>query len=270
MATKDGKKPAEESAEQKTEASKDDSVEMEKAESPKADEEKEAEAKPAEKPKADEGKAAERKPTTAEETGGAVPNSLASQSSTPPPKKSLLARLGLKKSPPPKPGSTEAISQELYQQITQATAHEYWTLRVKKKSALVIAGILIILLWLSSLGRLLLSQRQITRSEEVEPTPTAEVTEEGYKVRVRYNREENASAAAELAAFLLDQPEVGFTDTAPDFESDYDGVSVVTKSGDFETRRNILILVESQYATSSIAAQLTEDSNIDASVFFNP
>lgn len=176
----------------------------------------------------------------------------------------------------PKPTEEEAMEQ-VYKKIVEIKGSDYWIIRLKKKTVLLIAGGLILLMWGVIGGRWLLHRfpgritiknNMIVIEQPVNPNdlePTVPKLSGPY-IRIR-NTTLNEAGAATMAQFLKDR---GYqrVEVVADKESTVSGVLVVTKTQNEALRRELVAALAQTYHLTSPSAQLTEDSDLDAVIFY--
>lgn len=175
-------------------------------------------------------------------------------------------------------GTLAANLQVLARELDQTEKRDYWHLRLKKKTTVLIIGLLILGLWLVLGGRYLMQNHQVPVSLSFKgqdlvaqtAAPTTEPTQRpAVLIRVRYIKPDLATAAAELAAYLGEKGYPG-AETALDEASNYTGIMVVTKTATDPVRAGLEAVLEERYDLASAAAELTADSDFDAVVLYAP
>jgi hypothetical protein len=171
----------------------------------------------------------------------------------------------------------EEATEKVYQKIVEIKSSDYWIFRIKKKRVLVILGFLLGAIWMFLIGQKLWQMYGgavsfqngmivIQHETTFEPLPTELKEVDGPLVRIR-NTQLDSGEADELVALLAEEGFVN-VEIVPDTESTLSGISIVTKPDMEALRTELSILLESDYALSSPAAKLTEDSDFDVVIFY--
>lgn len=169
----------------------------------------------------------------------------------------------------PQSTSTESVAKELYRQIADIKDEEYVTFRFRKKSFLLLLGFLVALMWLYPLGRY--GARQVAEqglgslwSKPAESETRDTNTQFAYPYRVRIRNHNVSDEDAEKMQAIFTGEGFAFVEVVPDPESEYDGVTIVTKAQAEAVRELITGLLADTYSLASPSAELTDDSDFDA------
>lgn len=171
--------------------------------------------------------------------------------------------------------TSDMVAEQIYSQIAENKERDYWTLRLRKKHALVVLGLLLVVGWALMVINLILTQQGINmpwqQVAQQEATGAAQLTVDSQalqKIRIR-NIIGDEEGAIALALWLKNN---GFkaVEVIDDPESDFKGVAVVVKPGDDLMRKNLETLVGQMYQTSSPSAELTVDSDFSAVILYAP
>jgi hypothetical protein len=167
------------------------------------------------------------------------------------------------------PPSTESVAKELYKQIADIKDEEYITFRFRKKSFLLLLGFLVALMWLYPLGRH--GAQQVAEggigslwSKPAESEISQGSTDATYPYRVRIRNHNVSDEEAEKMQSLFIEEGFAFVEVVPDPESEYDGVTIITKAQGATVRELITGLLAETYSLASPSAELTDDSDFDA------
>jgi hypothetical protein len=171
--------------------------------------------------------------------------------------------------------TSDIVAEQIYSQIAENKERDYWTLKFRKKHALVVLGFLLVAGWVFMVANLILTQRGISmpwqQVSEPVASDSAQLTVDPQalqKIRIR-NIIGDEQGAIALALWLKTN---GFeaVEVIEDTESDFKGVAVVVKPGDDTTRKDLETLVSQMYQTSSPSAELTVDSDFSAVILYAP
>jgi hypothetical protein len=206
-------------------------------------------------------------------------------------KKAFIEKFKLVKKPEDNGGVSEAEAitedirtdeEQIYTNLAKVKASDYVIWRVRKRTILVVCGALVALMWIAILGRMGIEnylprfaywnpeiREKWALSQIPTPTPTPEASPAArLKIRIRDNSE--ASGSAQILADLLINQGFAKTEVVDDHQSEYVGISVITKTGDQETRPLLESALQAKYTLASPSAELTNDSDFDAVILFAP
>lgn len=200
-------------------------------------------------------------------------------------KRAFIDKFRRKKNSSPSPEQTstpnttnttsDVVAEQIYSQIAENKERDYWTLKLRKKHALVVLGLVLVVGWVLMVANLILTQRGISmpwqQVSEPVASDAAQLTVDPQaleKIRIR-NIIGDEQGAIALALWLKNN---GFeaVEVIEDTESDFKGVAVVVKPGDDTTRKELETLVSQMYQTSSPSAELTVDSDFSAVILYAP
>ena len=190
-------------------------------------------------------------------------------------KRSLLARIFPRRSKPAPSTSQDDPNNQLYEEIIKSHQSEYLILKVRKRLILWILGLGVVVMWFSFFFSDHLNSLFV-RSSEPDPVaveqsvsvsePTIAMADVfDYRVRVRSRLD---PVGAQSAHDLLVDQGVVYVEVVEDPESEYEGVSVITKQDGDAIRSDIETLLSQAYSLSSPSAVLTDDSDFDAVVLY--
>jgi hypothetical protein len=176
--------------------------------------------------------------------------------------------------------STDDLAEKLYRDIAKTQQKEYLVMRISKRSILFFGGVFLAVMWLRPITNLVMRQVYDKPDEAVtsqtnniaaSPTPTVEVilderiNDANILIRIRDNAE--AGMASGLRDYLFSK---GYKNIElyDDHGSQYTGLGVVVKPNATDLRAELEAIIGEEYQVSSPAAELTEDSQVDAVVLF--
>lgn len=176
--------------------------------------------------------------------------------------------------------SPDGVAEELYRNLAEIKGNEYFVFRTKKKTVLIVVGVLVLLMWLVPLSKWAIETyvpqyafwnpelvEQVKESRvEVAEEVVEEVVEDVFRIRIR-NNSQIENAAQDMSDFLMENGFV-YVEVVDDPESDYEGVFIVTKPGDDESRSKVEAVLTERYELASPSAELTEDSDFQVVILF--
>lgn len=165
---------------------------------------------------------------------------------------------------------TQDAAEAIYKELAEIKGADYWVIRIRKKTVLLISGLAIFLMWVVILGGWAVERYkpewafwnpQSETTQELVPTATP-APEALIKIRIRDNHSD-----PQIAQAIRDRLQSsGFTqmELVDDHESDYVGIMIITKVSDPKVKQKIETILAETYPISSPSAELTEDSDFGA------
>lgn len=163
------------------------------------------------------------------------------------------------------------LAQLIDKQIAENSSGEFLVLRIRKQYFLLLAGVAILAMWLVALGKpditVLKSwlapiiPKQNASQVTPEGSPSAEVTPQKLKVRIRYVESQQAQVEAITTALIALNLEV--VDAVVDPTLTEVGYQFITKPEHESVVASISAALSETYSVASSSSQLSADSDFD-------
>lgn len=171
--------------------------------------------------------------------------------------------------------SPEELAKIIDEQIQKAQENDFITLKLKKKTALLLMGLILLSAWAYPIYQLAkvglgenlpfidnyLNRDQQTHTEVEQPEK--DQVDEEVRIRVKLAKDGDLDQAKAIATSL---EENGFelVEIFEDQEETYEQSSIVTKKDQGELNSQIFQILSESYSLSSSSAQLSDDSDFQA------